>query len=138
MPKEFPRSRRVGEQLHRELAELVRDALRDPRVAGVTITGVDCAKDLSHARVHFSLLAAEGDTAIKEAGKALNGAAGALHHELKARLRMRLLPSLSFHYDDSLARGAKLEALIHQALAEDALHPQDEPADDGPPDDESE
>ena len=131
MPKEFPRSRRVGEQLQRELAELVRDALRDPRVSGVTITGVDCSKDLSHARVHFSLL--DGDAgAIKDAGKALNGAAGALHHELKQRLHMRILPSLSFHYDDSLVRGAKLEALINQALAEDALHPKDEPVpDDG-------
>ena len=121
MPKEFPRSRRVGEQLQRELAELVRDALRDPRVQGVTITGVDCSKDLSHARVHFSML--DGDTSA--ASKALNGAAGALHHELKARLHMRIIPSLSFHFDDSLMRGAKLEALIHQALAEDALHPHD-------------
>jgi len=124
MPKEFPRSRRVGEQLQRELAELCRDALRDPRVSGVTITGVDCAKDLSHARVHFSLMDSDPG-AIKDAGKALNGAAGALHHELKARLHMRLIPSLSFHYDDSLVRGAKLEALINQALAEDALHPKD-------------
>lgn len=133
MPKEFPRSRRVAEQLQRELAELVRDALRDPRVQGVTITGVDCANDLSHARVHFSMLAAtgEGDEAVKAAAKALNGAAGALHHELKARLHMRLIPSLSFHFDDSLLRGAKLEALIHQALAEDALHPKDEAQDDG-------
>lgn len=132
MPKEFPRSRRVGEQLQRELAELVRDALRDPRIQGVTITGVDCSKDLSHARVHFSMLAASGDddAAVKAAAKALNGAAGALHHELKARLRMRLIPALSFHFDDSLLRGAKLEALIHQALAEDALHPQDAVADD--------
>lgn len=133
MPKEFPRSRRVGEQLQRELAELVRDALRDPRVQGVTITGVDCSKDLSHARVHFSMLTPEGDAdgLVKAAAKALNGAAGALHHELKARLHMRILPSLSFHYDDSLQRGARLEALIHQALAEDALHPKDGPSDDG-------
>jgi ribosome-binding factor A len=132
MPKEFPRSRRVGEQLQRELAELVRDALRDPRVQGVTITGVDCSKDLSHARVHFSMLTpeGEGDGTVKAAAKALNGAAGALHHELKQRLRMRLIPALSFHYDDSLQRGARLEALIHQALAEDALHPKDAPADD--------
>lgn len=128
MPKEYPRSRRVGEQLQRELAELVRDALRDPRVQGVTITGVDCANDLSHARVHFSLLEATGpaDEAVKAAGKALNGAAGALHHELKRILRMRQIPSLSFHFDDSLQRGAALEALIHKALAEDALHPKDD------------
>ena len=112
----------------------MRDSLRDPRVQGVTITGVDCTKDLSHARVHFSMLSAagDGDEVIKAAAKALNGAAGALHHELKARLHMRVIPSLSFHFDDSLMRGAKLEALIHQALAEDALHPKDDgPADDG-------
>jgi len=122
MPKEFPRSRRVGEQLQRELAELVRDELGDPRVRGVTITGVDCAKDLSHARVHFSLLG--GDHAA--AGKALNGAAGALYHALKARLHMRAIPSLSFHFDDSLERGAHIESLIQRALSEDAEHLHDE------------
>jgi ribosome-binding factor A len=136
MPKEFPRSRRVGEQLQRELATLVRDQLRDPRVTGVTITGVDCSKDLSHARVHFSLLGASSatDVVVKEASKALNGASGALHRALQTELRMRQIPALSFHYDDSLARGARIEALIHQALAEDAAHPQD----DAPADDESE
>ena len=56
MPREFPRARRVGEQIQRELAELVRDELGDPRVKGITITGVDCANDLSHAKVHFSML----------------------------------------------------------------------------------
>jgi ribosome-binding factor A len=122
MPREYPRSRRVGEQLQRELAELVRDELRDPRVKGVTITGVDCARDLSHAKVHFSLLLAEGEGDRVGAGKALNGAAGALHHELKRRLRMRSVPTLSFHYDDSLVRGARIEALIDRALAEDAQH----------------
>lgn len=122
MPREFPRARRVGEQLQRELAELVRDELNDPRVKGITITGVDCSRDLSHARVHFSMLLAEGEGDHAAARKALDGAAGALRFALRERLRMRTTPMLSFHYDDSLARGAELEALIQRAVAEDALH----------------
>jgi ribosome-binding factor A len=121
MPREFPRARRVGEQIQRELAELVRDELNDPRVHGITITGVDCSRDLSHARVHFSML--EGDAA--EIRRVLEGAAGMLRFALRERVRMRSVPMLSFHYDDSLARGAKLHALIDRALAEDAQHPQD-------------
>lgn len=121
MPREFPRARRVGEQLQRELAELVRDELRDPRVQGITITGVDCSSDLSHARVHFSMLAGDHDAARK----ALDGAAGNLRHALRDRVRIRSLPMLSFHYDDSLVRGARIAALIAQAVAEDRAHPDD-------------
>jgi len=134
MPKEFPRARRVGEQLQRELATLVRDELGDPRVKGITITGVDCSNDLSHARVHFSMLLATGEGDHDAARKALDGAAGTLRHALRDRLRMRSLPMLSFHYDDSLARGARIEALIAQAVAEDRAHPADPAvpvADDG-------
>jgi ribosome-binding factor A len=129
MPREFPRARRVGEQLQRELAELTRDMLSDPRVQGITITGVDCSKDLSHARVHFSMLADEPE-AHAAARKALDGAAGALRFALRERVRMRSVPMLSFHYDDSLARGAHLEALIQRAVAEDAQHPRDDAGDD--------
>lgn len=124
MPREFPRARRVGEQIQRELAGLVRDELSDPRVRGITITGVDCAKDLSHARVWFSMLS-DDPTAHAAARKALEGAAGALRFALRDRVRMRSVPMLSFHHDDSLARGAQLEALIQRAVAEDALHPRD-------------
>ena len=129
MPREFPRARRVGEQIQRELAELVRDELNDPRVKGITITGVDCAKDLSHARVWFSML--DDTPAVhSEARKALEGAAGALRFALRERVRMRSVPMLSFHYDDSLARGAHLESLIAQALSEDRAHlPSATPAD---------
>jgi ribosome-binding factor A len=125
MPREFPRARRVGEQIQRELAELVRDQLNDPRVHGITITGVDCARDLSHARVWFSMLA-EDPAVHTAARKALDGAAGALRFALRERVRMRSVPMLSFHFDDSLARGAHLEALIQRAVAEDAQHPRDD------------
>jgi ribosome-binding factor A len=129
MPREFPRARRVGEQIQRELAELVRDELGDPRVHGVTITAVDCSRDLSHARVWFSMLS-DDPAAHGAARKALDGAAGALRFALRERVRMRSVPMLSFHHDDSLARGAHLTALIDQAMAEDAAHPHDDAPDD--------
>lgn len=129
MPREFPRARRVGEQIQRELAELVRDELGDPRVQGITITGVDCSNDLSHARVHFSMLADDPEAHLA-ARKALDGAAGALRFALRERVRMRSVPMLSFHYDDSLARGAHLEALIQRAVAEDQAHHRDDDAEE--------
>lgn len=121
MPREFPRARRVGELLQRELATLLREQIDDPRALGVTVTGVDCTKDLSHARVHFSMLS-DDPAAHQAARKALEGAAGAIRHALRERVVLRVLPTLSFHYDDSLARGARLEALIERAVAEDAAH----------------
>ena len=56
MPKDFPRTRRVGEQLQRELAALIRDEIDDPRIGMVSISGVEVSRDLSHAKVFFSTM----------------------------------------------------------------------------------
>ena len=56
MPKEFPRTRRIGEQIRRELAELIRAEIRDPRMAMVSMTTVEVSRDLAHAKVYICLL----------------------------------------------------------------------------------
>ena len=73
MPKEYPRVARINTQVQRELAEIIRDELRDPRVRGVTLTSVEVSPDMRHAKIHVSVLALDGKPA--EAAKALNGAA---------------------------------------------------------------
>ncbi|MDX1453841.1 MAG: 30S ribosome-binding factor RbfA [Gammaproteobacteria bacterium] len=118
MPKEYSRSTRVAEQLRRELSELVRWQVKDPRAQDVSVTEVELSKDLAYAKVFFSRLDEDAD-AIKESTQALNRAAGFLRRELGKSLRMRHVPELRFLYDDSLAKGAHMDALIATARKRD-------------------
>ncbi len=118
MPREFPRTRRVGEQIQRELAELIRTELKDPRLGSmVSVSGVTVSRDLSHARVHVSVLGDEMQTT--ESLKILQHAAGFLRHKLGQSMRMRVMPELHFHLDHSLEEGARISALINLAIASD-------------------
>jgi len=120
MPKEYPRTARINTQLQRELTELIRDELRDPRVAGVTLTSVEVSPDMRHARIFVNVLALE--QRADEAAKALNGAAGKLRHSLKARLRLKHIPELHFRGDHTAAEAAHLNELIRHARDEDREH----------------
>ena len=117
MPREFPRARRVEEQLKRLLSELVRREVKDPRVGLVTITSTEVSKDLSHATVYFTPFAGTGDAAA--ALEALQHAAGYLRHQVRNQMRLRVAPDLVFRIDDSVERGARLSALIHDAVERD-------------------
>lgn len=124
--RDYHRSERVGDQMQRELAELIRLEVKDPRVGMLTLSGVEVSRDLSHAKVFFTLLG--GEEKGREAEQGLNHAAGYLRHELGARLRLRSVPSLRFIYDDTPERGARISALIDSAIAEDeARHPEGTP-----------
>jgi ribosome-binding factor A len=126
MPKEYPRARRVEEQLKRLLAELVRREVKDPRVGLITITSVEVSRDLSHADVFFTPFAGVGDAAAALA--ALQHAAGFLRREVRNQMRLRNAPELVFHIDDSVERGARLSALIHDAVEGDRQrHVENEP-----------
>ncbi len=118
MPKEYPRSARVGERIRRDLAEIIRNDLDNPRMALVSITDVEVSRDLGHARVFVSCLGkteSEREAVVTE----LNRASGFLRHELARGLRMRGVPKLSFRYDSSLGEGSRLSQLISGAVAED-------------------
>jgi len=115
MPREYERSSRIAEQLQRELSELIRRQVKDPRIHLVTITDVDVSPDLSNAKVLISVLGAEGPQ--PEVVTALNHAAGFLRHTLGRTLKLRSIPELRFRYDDTLDRAARLDALITRANA---------------------
>ena len=123
MPKEYPRTARINAQLQRELSELIRDELRDPRVTGVTLTSVEVSPDMRHAKIHVNVLALEQKA--DDAAKALNGAAGKLRHSLKARLRLRHIPELHFHGDATAANAATISKLIQQVRDEDRHNAED-------------
>lgn len=107
------RPRKVADLIQRELAELIRLEVRDPRVGMVTITSVDVSPDLSHAKVFVTLL--EKDK-IPETLKGLQRAAGFLRSQLAHRMKMYTTPELRFAYDESVERGDHLSRLIDSVI----------------------
>ncbi|MEW6690840.1 MAG: 30S ribosome-binding factor RbfA [Pseudomonadota bacterium] len=103
------RPRKVADLIQRELSELLRREVRDPRVGMVTITSVDVSPDLSHAKVFFTLLQAENRLPTE---KALQRAAGYLRSQLAHRIKLYTTPELRFVYDESVERGDRLSRLI--------------------------
>jgi ribosome-binding factor A len=124
MPKEFPRTRRIGEQVQRELALLIREDIKDPRIGMVSVTSVIVSRDLSHAKVYVSVLgnAEQADASIS----VLANAAGFLRHKLGKILHIRVIPELRFYHDRSLEEGARMGALINAAIASDKGNVDDE------------
>jgi ribosome-binding factor A len=121
--KTSQRARRVGDQIQRELADLLTNEVKDPRVGRVTIVAVDVAGDFAHAKVYFTHLA--GKEHAQEAIAALTRTAGFLRSELARRLDLYSVPQLHFAYDDSIEAGMRLSSLIDRAVAEDEQHPKD-------------
>ena len=117
MKRHNPRAQRVAEQIQRELMELIRYELKDPRVGMVTITAVQVTSDLAHAEVLFTHLAGGAKAAGTLEG--LNHAAGHLRSLLSHRLRLFSVPQLHFRYDDSIETGMRLSNLIDEAVAAD-------------------
>jgi ribosome-binding factor A len=118
VPKDFPRSRRIAEQVQRELSDIIRLELKDPRVGMITLTDVEMTPDNAHARGYFTLLGDASRVEVAQAG--LQHAAGYLRTELAHRLKTRVVPQLHFEYDASVERGIRLYKLIETAVAEDA------------------
>lgn len=113
MPREFSRNQRLGAQIQRSLSELLRFESKDPALASVSFTSVELTKDLSVAKVYFSVLDPEADP-----GPALDGlqrASGFLRRKLGTALSVRHVPELRFVHDDSIAHGAAISRLIDEA-----------------------
>jgi ribosome-binding factor A len=117
MKKHSQRAVRVGDQIQKELADLLRNEVKDPRVGEITVTHVDVSADLSHAKIHFTHLA--GREHADETLKALARTSGFLRTALSHRLDLYSVPQLHFEYDDSIEAGMRLSQLIDDAVAAD-------------------
>ena len=117
MPREFTRAERVSDAVQQELAVLIRDEVRDPRVGMVSVTDVDVSRDLAYAKIHVTFVGDRDQEEIDEAVRALNGAAGYLRKLLAASIKLRITPKLTFIYDESGRRGQHLSALIDYAMS---------------------
>jgi ribosome-binding factor A len=116
MHHEFGREERVGAEIRRELALLLREDVNDPRIGNPTIQEVRVGRDLSQAKVYFTVLD-EGQA--KQTGQALQKAAAFLRRRLGERLKLRTIPQLHFVYDKSVNEGMRLSALIEEAVSHD-------------------
>jgi len=121
--KEYARTERIGTQLQRELAQILRAEVRDPRLKLITLQEVRVSSDLGHAKVYFTCFPSdEGGT---EQEHLLNSRlAGFLRRALARRARLRTVPQLRFIHDESIARGEHLSHLIEAAVATDAAEPE--------------
>lgn len=109
---------RVGEQIKKELSQLIQSELKDPRIGFLTVISVDVTNDLSQAKVYLSVL---GDEEQKENSlKALEKANGFLRSELGKRIRLRHIPELIFKFDESIAYGSHIEKLLGEISKNDS------------------
>ena len=106
------RPERVGEQIHKETTRLLMFNIKDPRVASVTLTGVQMSRDISSAKIYFTVSDKSVDR--KDVERGLKSAAPYIRRELGKIMQLRFVPNLFFKYDESIDYGQKIDALLHQ------------------------
>jgi len=108
---------RVSQEIQKEVTYILRKRVRDPRVEGVTVTGVDVTGDLQQATIYYSTLSEDKDS-IKETQTGLEKATGLIRKELGSRLSLYKTPELTFARDESVAYGSKIDQLLNQIKEE--------------------
>jgi ribosome-binding factor A len=111
--KKSGRPQKLGDLIQREVSDLIRLEVRDPRVGMITITSVDVSPDMTHAKIFFTVL--EKDK-LQDTLEGLKRSAGFLRAQLASRVQMYTTPELRFVYDESVERGDRLSRLIDAAL----------------------
>jgi ribosome-binding factor A len=106
------RARKIGQRIQQEMARILLREANDPRFSLLTVTGVDVDRELAYATIHVNAAGAEVEQdAIL---RALWGARGFLRSQLAAEIELRIFPRLRFRWDDSPARGARIDDLLQQ------------------------
>ncbi len=118
MAKEFSRTRRIGQQLQQELAQVLQRDMKDPRIGMVTVNDVEVSRDLSYARV-FVTFFEEDEKLIEEKIEALSTAAGYIRSLVAGRMKLRVMPELRFIYDASLVEGMRMSNLVTRIIHDD-------------------
>lgn len=110
------RAVRVGEQMRDELAQLLREEVKDPRIGFVSVVKVEVSRDIRHAKIYVSVLGDEQQK--KETMAGLTSATGFLRSELAKRLQLRYMPELHFVLDESIEHGQRIAQLLDQVQEE--------------------
>ncbi|MBR9985398.1 MAG: 30S ribosome-binding factor RbfA [Desulfosarcina sp.] len=115
--RSFNRAERVGGQVQKVLAGLIRKGVNDPRLAQVTITGVTLSRDLRIAKVYFTAHGGAHDEPVLLAG--FESAKGFIKRELASALGLRYMPELKFFYDASFDYGAQINRVLKSLQIDD-------------------
>ncbi|MBY5921873.1 30S ribosome-binding factor RbfA [Ferrimonas balearica] len=118
MAREFSRTRRVGQQLQRELAMIMQREIRDERLGMVTVNEVEVSRDMGYAKVFVTFLD-DSPEAVKRQMEALLELTPQIRMLTASRVKMRVMPELRFTYDKSLVEGIRMASLVSQARSED-------------------
>lgn len=110
------RAKRVGDLILKEIAELLTQKVKDPRVRGVTLTGLRLSDDLKSARVYFSIIGERDDVIRAQSG--LDSAKGYIKREVGSRIHLRHFPEITFEHDPTLETGNRMEGLLKKIRAE--------------------
>jgi len=111
------RVERVAEQMKKEIAQLLQDEIKDPRIGFVTVTDVELSNDMQHAKVYVSIYGDEEQK--KQTLEALDRATGFIRREIGRRIKLRLVPEIVFKYDASIERADRIARLLSQIKAEE-------------------
>ncbi len=118
MAKEYSRTSRVSQQVQKELARILQQEVKDPRIGMVTIAGVDITRDLAYAKVFVTFLTI-GDQTNEESLEGLNSAAGYIRRLLGKAMRLRIVPEVRFCFDETLTEGLRISELVSSAVRDD-------------------
>lgn len=113
------RTQRLGDQIQREVASLIRTEIKDPRLGMVTVSAVKVSPDMGYADIYVTVMGSTLDEKPDESIAVLNAAAGFLRGEVGRAIKTRITPRLRFHYDEVVARGNRMATLINEAVRED-------------------
>jgi ribosome-binding factor A len=120
MAKEFGRSQRVAQELQKEIALIIQREIKDPRLGlMVTVSGVELSRDLAYAKVFVTFLNDDDENSVKEGVKALQDASGFIRSLLGKAMRLRIVPELTFFYDNSLVEGMRMSNLVTDVVRQD-------------------
>jgi len=111
------RSGRLAEEFKKEISDIIKNEVKDPRVGFVSVVSVDVSVDLRYAKVYISVLGDE--KSISDTIKALKSATGFIRREIARRIQLRYTPEITFIYDDSIAHGAKISKILADVLPEE-------------------
>ncbi|MGP2520373.1 30S ribosome-binding factor RbfA [Pantoea ananatis] len=131
MAKEFGRPQRVSQELQKEIAMILQREIKDPRLGMmVTVSGVEVSRDLAYAKVFVTFLNDKDEEAVQNGLKALKEASGYIRTLLGKAMRLRIVPELTFFYDNSLIEGMRMSNLVTNVVKKDVERRGPEAADD--------
>ncbi|KFX06115.1 ribosome-binding factor A [Pectobacterium betavasculorum] len=119
MAKEFSRTQRVAQEMQKEIAIIIQREVKDPRIGMATVSGVEVSRDLAYAKVFVTFLNDNDPEQVKIAVKALQDASGFIRMMIGKAMRLRVVPELTFSYDNSLVEGMRMSNLVTNVVRND-------------------